>query len=65
MAVPFRKVSKTRKRMRRSHNALDVVGTVKCPNCGEIIKPHRVCKACGNYKGKKVIEEKKENAATK
>ena len=27
MAVPFRKVSKTRKRMRRSHNALEVVGT--------------------------------------
>ncbi|MGN1000973.1 MAG: 50S ribosomal protein L32, partial [Bacilli bacterium] len=25
MAVPFRKVSKTRKRMRRSHNALEVV----------------------------------------
>ena len=48
MAVPFRKVSKTRKRMRRSHNALDVVVTVKCPNCGETIKTHRVCKDCGN-----------------
>ena len=47
--------------MRRSHNALDVVGTVKCSNCGEIIKPHRVCKACGSYKGKKVVTEK-ENA---
>ena len=58
MAVPFRKVSKTRKRMRRSHNALEVVGTTKCPNCGEIIKPHRVCKKCGNYKGKNVVEIK-------
>ena len=61
MAVPFRKVSKTRKRMRRSHNALETVGTTKCSNCGAVIKPHRVCKACGNYKGKQVIEQKKED----
>ena len=46
------------KRMRRSHNALDVVGTTKCTECGAVIKPHRVCKACGNYKGKKVVEKK-------
>lgn len=58
MAVPFRKVSKTRKRMRRSHNALDVVGTTKCSNCGAVIKPHRVCKECGSYKGKTVVETK-------
>lgn len=57
MAVPFRKVSKTRKRMRRSHNALEAAGTTKCSSCGAIIKPHRVCKACGSYKGKNVIEK--------
>lgn len=60
MAVPFRKVSKTRKRMRRSHNALTQVGTTKCPNCGEAIRPHRVCPKCGFYKGKE--EVKIENA---
>ena len=59
-AVPFRKVSKTRKRMRRSHNALTANGTVKCPNCGEAIRPHRVCSKCGYYKGKEVV--KKEDA---
>lgn len=58
MAVPFRKVSKTRKRMRRSHNALDITGTVVCKECGATIKPHRVCKNCGSYKGKKVVQEK-------
>ena len=46
-AVPFHRVSKSRKRLRRSHNALTAVGTVKCPNCGEMIKPHRVCPKCG------------------
>ena len=54
-AVPFRKVSKTRKRMRRSHNALELPGMVKCSNCGEMIKSHRVCSKCGNYKGKAVV----------
>lgn len=56
-AVPFRKVSKARKRMRRSHNAMDLPGTTKCPECGEVIKPHRVCPKCGSYKGKKVVEK--------
>ena len=31
-AVPFRKVSKTRKRMRRSHNAMELPGMTKCPS---------------------------------
>ncbi len=57
-AVPFRKVSKTRKRMRRSHNAMEIPGMTKCPTCGEMIKPHRVCAKCGNYKGNKVVEVK-------
>lgn len=57
MAVPFRKVSKTRKRMRRSHNALTAVGTTTCPNCGEAIRPHRVCSKCGFYKGKEVVKK--------
>jgi len=57
MAVPFRKVSKTRKRMRRSHNALTADAMTKCPNCGAVIKPHRVCRECGEYRGKKVLNK--------
>lgn len=57
MAVPFRKVSKTRKRMRRSHNALTAKTTTSCPNCGEMIKPHRVCKHCGFYKKEEIINK--------
>ena len=58
MAVPFRKVSKTRKRMRRSHNALTAVGTTKCPNCGEAIRPHRVCPNVVSIKEKKKLNKK-------
>lgn len=57
MAVPFRKVSKTRKRMRRSHNALTAKTTTSCPNCGEMIKPHRVCKHCGYYKKEEILNK--------
>ena len=52
-AVPFRKVSKTRKRMRRAHNAMEMPGVTKCSTCGEVIKPHRVCPKCGGGGGKR------------
>ncbi|MFV0274995.1 MAG: 50S ribosomal protein L32 [Bacilli bacterium] len=64
MAVPARRVSKTRKRMRRSHMALTENQTTTCTNCGATIRPHRVCRECGFYKGSKVIvtkAEKREN----
>ena len=53
MAVPARKVSKTSGRMRRTHYKTKTV-TV-CPKCGAPVKPHRVCKNCGTYRGKEVI----------
>ena len=62
MAVPKRKVSKARRDKRRSNNwKLVLPGLVKCPKCGEFVKSHRVCKACGYYAGKEVlaVEESK------
>ena len=56
MAVPFRKVSKTRRDMRRTHYKISANGLVKCSNCGELTIPHRVCKNCGFYKGQEVIK---------
>ena len=34
MAVPQRRISKTRKRMRRTHFKLQAAGLVTCPKCG-------------------------------
>ena len=56
MAVPFRKVSKTRGRKRRTHYVISANETVKCPKCGEAKKQHRVCPKCGTYKNKEVIK---------
>ena len=58
MAVPFRRTSKTRKRMRRTHYKINANNVITCPNCGEAIRPHRVCPKCGSYKGETVIEQK-------
>ena len=57
MAVPFRKVSNTRGRKRRTHYKISENGTTKCPKCGAEIRPHRVCLECGTYKGKEVIKK--------
>ena len=58
-ALPFRRISKTRKRLRRTHMVKEVPGMTTCPKCGEAIKPHRACTKCGNYKGKEVIKTDK------
>ena len=60
MAVPARKVSKTSGRMCRTHYKISAKTVTTCPKCGAPVKPHRVCKNCGTYKGKEVIA-KKEN----
>lgn len=58
MAVPFRRTSKTAKRMRRTHFKLSVSGLVTCPNCGATIKSHNICPKCGYYGGKDVMSKK-------
>lgn len=60
MAVPQRRTSKTAKRKRRTHFKLNVPGMVVCPNCGEMKLAHRVCKECGSYNGKVVVQPKEE-----
>lgn len=57
-AVPFRRTSKTRKRMRRTHYKITGSTLVECTNCKETIRPHRACPNCGFYKGKKAVEVK-------
>ena len=56
MAVPKKKVSKSRRDMRRSHHALKSPARVECPNCGELKRPHHVCEGCGYYREREVVE---------
>jgi len=65
MAVPFRRTSKTAKRMRRTHFKLSVSGLVTCPNCGATIKSHNVCPKCGYYNGKAVVVKQEKKVESK
>ncbi|MCR2042593.1 50S ribosomal protein L32 [Anaerosalibacter massiliensis] len=57
MAVPKRKTSKSRRDKRRaSAYRLSKATFVECPQCHELKLPHRVCKSCGYYKNREVIE---------
>jgi large subunit ribosomal protein L32 len=55
MAVPKKKTSKARSRKRGTHYKASIEATIKCPNCGEQMRPHFVCPHCGFYRGKKII----------
>lgn len=56
MAVPKSKVSKSRRDKRRSsHWKLATPSLVTCPKCGAYRLPHRVCKECGSYDGRTVM----------
>jgi len=57
MAVPKKKVSKSRRDMRRSHHALKASAHQECPNCGELKRPHHICGSCGFYDGREVTSE--------
>lgn len=52
---PKRRHSRQRKGKRRSAISLSQGTSSICPNCGSVIKPHTACKACGFYKGRKVV----------
>lgn len=56
MAVPKKKISKSRKGMRRSHDAITPPNVILCA-CGEPTLPHRVCPSCGSYKGRQVLKQ--------
>ena len=56
MAVPRKKVSRSRRDKRRSHHALKSPVTVECSQCGEPKRPHHVCPACGYYRDREVVE---------
>ena len=63
MAVPKKKVTRSRRDMRRSHHALKVVASMECPNCGELTRPHHVCASCGHYDEREVVVKGEADAA--
>lgn len=55
MAVPQNRVTRSRRNMRRAHDALRASNPAECPNCGELKRPHHVCGSCGHYDDREVV----------
>jgi large subunit ribosomal protein L32 len=57
MAVPKKKKSKSKGRMRRAANwKLAAPARSVCPRCGSAKVPHTVCSACGWYKDRVAVD---------
>ncbi len=42
-------------RQRKAHIKAEVAQVQACPSCGAPQQSHRVCTACGMYRGRKVL----------
>jgi large subunit ribosomal protein L32 len=55
VAVPKKRTSKMKQRLRRTHDKARVPNLSACPRCNEPVLPHRVCGSCGHYRGREII----------
>ena len=62
MPVPKRKRSRSRRDKRFANKGVKVCAFSSCSNCSEPILSHVVCKTCGFYKGRKVLNTKSERS---
>ena len=56
MAVPKRKTSVSKKRMRRSHHKLSSINIVEDKKSGEYKRSHHIDLKSGFYNGKKILD---------
>ena len=58
MAVPKKKISKSKSRMRISHlkKKLESIKYIEDKKSGELRRPHHIDKTTGEYKGRKIID---------
>lgn len=60
MAVPKKKTSKSKKRMRRSHWKAESPSLSRCSHCHQPKRPHAVCENCGYYGGREIVKPEEE-----
>jgi large subunit ribosomal protein L32 len=58
MAVPKKKVSKSRRDQRRAHDALKSPSYVEDQDSGELRRPHHIDLKTGMYRGRQILEPK-------
>lgn len=60
MAVQQNRKTRSKRNMRRSHDALSSENPNECPDCGELKRPHHVCPSCGHYDNREVVAQAQE-----
>ena len=60
--LPVKKISKSRSRTRRAHNAYKPKTLSSCPKCGKAKLLHAACGSCGYVSEKLVLRSKEEEA---
>ncbi len=65
MPVPKRRTTSSKRNMRRAnHDKVAPPNLVPCSNCSAPSLPHRVCAACGHYRGKAVLKKENKDDST-
>lgn len=55
MAVPKKKMSRSRTRQRKAMWKTERPAISTCPQCKFAKRPHRACPTCGQYNGREVV----------
>ena len=61
---PKKRTSKSKRDMRRAHDALFRSYAVVCQNCAEPVLRHHICPSCGFYRGRQIIPTKTEQGTS-
>ena len=56
MGVPKKRTSKQKRDQRRANWKVSPPNVTRCASCAAPVLSHRICPACGNYKGKQVVQ---------
>jgi large subunit ribosomal protein L32 len=56
MAVPKRRKTRSKARMRKAHWKVEAPTYAACQQCRQPKLPHRVCPHCGYYAGRQAVE---------
>jgi large subunit ribosomal protein L32 len=65
MAVPKKRRSKSKKRIKKACWKIEVPNLRPCPKCKSLTNSHQICPECGFYKDKQYIQIKDKAAKSK
>jgi len=56
VAVPKKRTSRQKRDQRRANWKISPPNVTRCASCAAPVLSHRICPACGTYKGKQVVQ---------